>query len=65
MFGGEQANLHVGRTGKDLGLQVKEFRFPYNIYWYNVNVGNSRFLALLLILLKIRLPSPRQSLYQE
>jgi len=48
MFGGEQANLHVGRIGKDLGLQVKEFRFLYNIYWYNVNVGTSRFLALSL-----------------
>jgi len=48
MFGGEQDNLHVGRIGKDLGLQVKEFRFLYSIYWYNVNVGISRFLALSL-----------------
>jgi len=36
MLGGEQANLHVEKIGKELGLQVKEFRFLYNIYWYIV-----------------------------
>ena len=48
MLGGEQVNLHVETIGKDLGLQVKEFRFLYNIYWYIERVRTSRLLVLRL-----------------